>query len=218
MIGRRCIGRSGFLRWFWLSVLFVVILAPVGVLFAGSSNSAGQMVSAKSSGWADSKVGKVLLITYPLDSLDSQVIEDILTTELMLSRVAVVSREQRSLISAEQLSKQGTPEPEKDSSEAKDDTNEEILDITRIARAAGADAIITLTMLGQVVQRNVFDSETGQVTEVHSEQLVRAISMTLVGVDKGQLLAAGYASYPSPLNIAEAASHVGKEIVKIIQK
>jgi hypothetical protein len=44
------------------------------------------------------------------------------------------------------------------------------------------------------------------------------MSFTIVSTEEGKLLAAGYAVYPSPLSIAQATSHVSKEIAKIIKQ
>ena len=92
------------------------------------------------------------------------------------------------------------------------------MDITKIARVADANAIVTVTVLTELVQQNVFNNDTGRIKEVRSEQTVKAISITLVDADKGELLACGYANYSSGSGIADAASEVGKEIVKIVRK
>lgn len=203
--------------WCLLLIMLILVFAPVRSLPANRPNKGTNITTAKSPDIGSKDIKRVIILVYPLDSLSSQAIEDIVTTELMMANINVVSRQKRTIISAEQLSKKQQPK-DKDEKSTDQSNSEEVLDITKIARLSAADAIVTITVLSELVQQNIFDNQTGRIKQVHSKQVVTTATLTIVDASEGKLLASGYADYDLGENIVKAASDIGKEIVKIVRK
>ena len=209
--GKRCY------VWYLLLIMLIFVFAPVRSLQANQPNTDTNITTVKSPDVGSKDIKRVIVLVYPLDSLSSQAMEDIVTTELMMANIDVVSRQKRTIISAEQLSKKQQPK-DKDEKSTDSSNSEEVFDITKIARLSTADAIVTITVLSELVQQNIFDNSTGRIKQVHSKQVVTAATLTIVGASDGKLLASGYADYDLGENIVKTASDMGKEIVKIVRK
>ena len=203
--------------WCLLLIMLIFVFAPVRSLQANQSNKGPNITIAKSPDVDSKDINRVIILVYPLDSLSSQAIEDIVTTELMTANINVVSRQKRTVISAEQLSKKQQPK-DKDEKSKDQSNSEEVLDITKIARLSAADAIVTITVLSELVQQNIFDNQTGRIKQVHSKQVVTTATLTIVDASDGKLLASGYADYDLGENIVKTAGDIGKVLVKIVQK
>lgn len=209
--GKRCY------VWYLLLIMLIFVFAPVRSLQANQPNTDTNITTVKSPDVGSKDIKRVIVLVYPLDSLSSQAMEDIVTTELMMANIDVVSRQKRTIISAEQLSKKQQPK-DKDEKSTDSSNSEEVLDITKIARLSTADAIVTITVLSELVQQNIFDNSTGRIKQVHSKQVVTTATLTIVDASDGKLLASGYADYDLGENIVKTASDMGKEIVKIVRK
>ncbi len=180
-----------------------------------SDSVAGSLKIATSPAFSGKDIDRVLLIVHPGDSLVSQVMEDIVTKELMSAGLSVVSREQHALISAQELVKQdqlsATTAPAAESSQ-------EIVDLTKIARAAGANAIVTITALTNVIQSNVYNA-SGRIDKVVSRQIPEAISLTIVNAHSGELLISAYEDYTpdQDVSIAKASVEIGSALGRLLK-
>ena len=163
-------------------------------------------------------ISRLLIVVQPAGTLHSQIVEDVLAAEMMSAGLTVISREKSvdtELQLLEKVEKEAESEGE-DEQESKADTNED--NKTQVgplgtAKATGADAIVSVTLLTDVVQRNIYDKQLGRVTEVKSEQVVLAVSCTVVRVSDGALLAAGCTDYSDKaMTIIPAARSLGASL------
>jgi hypothetical protein len=166
------------------------------------------------------KIKKVLVIIAPTATLQSQVCEDVLAVEFMSTRIDVVSREKREreqtqqLIEADRVVKSAEQAGESTSAKDSDESNKNIVDILSVAKAMGSHALVTARLLTDTIQRNIYDTESGRVKELRTELLVKAVSVTVVEVEEGNLLLAGFLVYSDGVSLLTAAKEIGEGLVE----
>ena len=216
-------------------LLVVASLAGLPVTQNAAAQTAGTrqagrstLVKAPNAG-SLSPIGRLLIIVQPAGTLHSQVVEDALAAEMMAAGLTLVSREKSQSAELKLLEKAAAQEesaaqekPEDkaaaDEQSKEEDQEKEDVSLLGIAKAAGADVIVSVTVLTDVVQRNVFDERAGRVTQVRSEQVVLAVSCTVVRVSDGELLAAGCTDYAgTATTIVPAARHLGAALLKLLR-
>jgi len=162
--------------------------------------------------------GKVLILFEPRGAAPSQVLEDAVSAELISAGTQVVSREKRFAVEVERLKAAGREVDEGEEKGRSEKEKEGFPGLLGVAREAGAELLILATALVDVVQRNVYDEQTGRPAEVRSEQVIQAVSCTVVRVRDGELLAAGCADYSTdPRRVVPVGREVGKAVVALLR-
>lgn len=170
-----------------------------------------------------SAMRKLLIVVQPAGTLHSQIVEDAISVEMMTAGLTVISRERSVSIELALLQKaekeaENKGQDEKGSESDADEANKNEVGPLGIAKATGADAIVSVTVLTDVVQHNIYDGQLGRVTEVRSEQVVLAVSCTVVRVSDGALLAAGCTDYSDKAtSIVPAARSLGASLRELLR-
>lgn len=176
-------------------------------------------------------MNKLLVVVQPAGTIHGQIVEDALAAEMMTDGLTVVSREKRQSAelklleeAAEEAESAGQEEPEaaagveEESKADAEKENKEDMGLLGTAKATGADAIVSVTVLTDAVQHNVYDEQLGRVTQVKSEQVVLAVSCTVVRVSDGALLAAGCTDYSdAPTTFVPAARSLGASLRELLR-
>jgi len=208
-----------------INLVFAIILVFLicGAVDGQRAQVADRSRSAKSQLLQSTNIGCALIIASPVGSLQSQLIEDVLSVELMLNGISVISREKKIktetgklAVIEQKLRAMAVAEP----NETSIDPNIQPIEALGLAKECGVHAIITITVLEDVVQRNIYSNNpTHQIAEVRSEQVIQALSWTIVGVGDGELLAAGYIdNSENPQRAVPAAQDLGRAITQVIRK
>ncbi len=190
---------------------------------AGARQGSGPMLVKAPGAGSLSAISKLLIVVQPAGTLHSQIVEDILAAEMMAAALTVISREKSistELELLEKIEKEAKSEEDdgKNSESDADENTENESGPLGSARAAGANAIVSVTVLTDVVQRNVYDEKLGRVTEVRSQQVVLAVSCTVVRVSDGALLAAGCTDYSGKATtIVPAARGLGASLRELLR-
>jgi hypothetical protein len=175
-------------------------------------------------------ITSVALSLSPEGSLETAVIGDVVTVGLLDAGIKVVSSENlirvrdRLFQEAEKLNEEtgkSDSGQQKDSAEkpAKEDQTKQTkkpqppLDGLAVAKEAGADCIVKITMLAQTIQRNIYDSENKRVIEVRTENRVSLITVNVVDIN-GNIIKVGSLVYGEPVSVATAATELGKVLVQ----
>jgi len=164
-------------------------------------------------------VKDVLLVVQPNDMLHSQVIQDALAAELMSAGVTIVSRERHLSVELEQFAaseREDEKEPQGAAKAPKPDKKSGTGPL-EIAKASGATFIVTMTILGDTIQRNVYEPQTARIAEVRTEQVIRSVSCAVVRVSNGELVACGYCDYAGgekTITVTRVANEWGKALAR----
>jgi len=206
---------SGKSMWFQPIMLLASLLLSLGVITPlGGAEPSEETKISRTPARKTVKIRRVMIIVQPTGALSSQVMEDAVAAELIAADYGVVSREQRGLIMAKQMAR-----PQPTTAPGRTDRDEgSVTDITQVAREAKADAIVTISVLTDVVQRNLFDKDTQRVKEVLSQQVVQGFSLALAEAAGGELLAVGTGRFASAPPVADAAGVVARTVSGMLKE
>jgi hypothetical protein len=178
---------------------------PGKEFFASSPGSQAQQIKVKS----------VALSINPDDSLEASAVSNILTAHLFRAGIKVISTEQV-LRTQDALIRKATPE-KKSEDENKDSeyAGEEppFIDGLMVVKEIGGECLIKVTVLGQAVQKNIYDADNRRVLEVRSESRISLITASIVNVD-GTIVKVGSIDYEEPVSVAKAAADMGSALVQ----
>jgi hypothetical protein len=149
----------------------------------------------------------VMVVVLPSGSMEGRLIEDALTVELLAKGTKITGRAkaERILRDIEADRRARSSSGEEDGKEAAADSPASIFDV---ASKAGAHAILSVTALATQTQTNVYDKTTGRVTEVRTTLSVHMISMTMIDVKTGDVLAAAIGEYAQGVAPSQAAAEL----------
>lgn len=193
----------------YLYSIIAVLVVGFGTCWANAAEPTVKF--AWSPGNSQKKVSQidcVLVSVEPVASIEGKLLEDAITVELFLSNTKVVGRAKTVQLTNE-LARKHRSKVEKEG-----DPNDEAdvpVDFLQVAKAGGAQAVLSVTVLANQIQMNVYDKTTARVQEVQSVFRIHMVSMTLVDTTSGDILAAAIAEYePGALPSKVAADLVGK--------
>ena len=140
-------------------------------------------------------------------AVGSQVAEDALAVELMAGGFAVVSRERWAREERRQLEAA-------DAKAGEDPESTTLIDILDVTKACGADAILSVSVLAELVQKNVYGGDQPTVDEVRSVEAIRSAAATLVRVEDGKLMVAGSAEFENPPSVIALSRMLGQGLIE----
>ena len=94
--------------------------------------------------------------------------------------------------------------------EGKKDTKEKQSDLLAVAKITGADSLILVNLVANMLQKNLYATDPLRVTKVMSDVVVQASSVTVVDVRTGSLILSGYVDYPDGTTLLNASKSIGQ--------
>ena len=198
-----------------LGLVLTVDPDPFPAVDAPNSNQDSPEITwAKPSSMQHPLPERVAVVVFPVGALSSQLAEDVFATELLRAGFDAVSREHWNAEHRRLLPRpNAVTDVEEDGEPAPGDEP----DILEVARAVGADGVITVTLLEGVAQRNVYDDAWTRIEQVRDEVQVKAASLTVVGQSDGAIRLAGYADFGGGIPLVVSARRMARGMIQEMQ-
>ena len=90
-----------------------------------------------------------------------------------------------------------------------------LIDGLAVAKEAGADCVVKVTILVQAVQQNIYDRDNRRVMEVRTETRVSLLTTSILSTN-GDLIKVGALVYAEAVPVAVAAVELGRAIAQQI--